>query len=320
MNTVTDIIKSCKAANRSCISIEVFPPRGELTLDATHKIIDVAQSCRPDFVSVTSSAGGSGNAENTGAIASMVQTDFGMPSVAHMVCTHLDETSLKAQAASLKDAGINNVLALRGDLPDAPAKSAKQSTIDATANTGGSKDSAQKPLPYFKKAADIIPILSDAGFCVGAAAYPEGHPDCFDHKTNIEHTLAKQAAGANFFVTQLCFDNQAIYRFLDDAHAAGVTVPIVVGIMPFLSKAQLTRMVFMCGVSLPAAVVKLLNRFENDKDSLRSAGIDYACKQLDDLALHGVDGCHIYTMNHAEIAISAADTIRKTQVNAKTQM
>jgi methylenetetrahydrofolate reductase (NADPH) len=298
MNTVTEIIKSCRSAGRTCVSLEVFPPRGELTLQSAHDIIQSAGACEPDFVSVTCSAGGTGDSRNTGIIASKLQEDFAIPSAAHMVCCHLDEPELKIQAQTLIDAGIKNVLALRGDLPSP-------------------KDGADAPKPYFKRAIDIIPLLKSAGLCVGAAVYPEGHPDCLEHKTNIAHTLAKQTAGADFLITQLCFDNQAIYRFLDACKDAGVNIPILVGIMPFMSKAQLTRMVFMCGVSLPAAVVKLLNHFEDDKASLRAAGIEYACKQLDDLAAHGVDGLHIYTMNRGEVASSCASAIRTSEARKR---
>lgn len=154
----------------------------------------------------------------------------------------------------------------------------------------------------FRYAKDLIPVLADAGFCVGAAAYPEGHIACDSLRVDVDRLKQKQDAGAQFLVTQLFFDNDYYYRFRELTEAAGVSIPITCGIMPFMSKAQIQRMVFMCGASLPSPIIKLLARFENDEASLRQAGIEYACRQLVDLQAHGVDGLHVYTMNKPEIA------------------
>ena len=145
---------------------------------------------------------------------------------------------------------------------------------------------------------------------MGAAAYPEGHVECLDFDESIKHLKQKQDAGASFFVTQLFFDNECFYRFRELADAAGITVPITAGIMPFTSKQQVTRMVFTCAASLPAPVIKILARYEDDPASLRAAGIEYACRQLEDLAAHGVDGLHVYTMNRADVAAAAMSALR----------
>ena len=144
---------------------------------------------------------------------------------------------------------------------------------------------------------------------MGAAAYPEGHIECDDLALSVEHLKLKQDAGASFFVTQLFFDNEHFYRFADLAEKAGITVPITCGIMPFMSRQQISRMVFMCGASLPSPVIKLLAKYESDPQSLRQAGIDYACRQLIDLASHGVDGCHVYTMNRVDVARAAMEAL-----------
>ena len=191
------------------------------------------------------------------------------------------EESIAAAVSDMKGRGIRNVLALRGDLPE-----------------------GYKP-GDFKLAKDLIPRLTEAGFCVGAAAYPEGHIDCDSMRLNVEHLKQKEDAGAEFFVSQLFFDNEYFYRFREQAEAAGIRKPITAGIMPFMSKAQISRMVFMCGASLPSPIIKLLARYENDPASLRQAGIEYACRQLTDLQEHGVDGLHVYTMNNPEIARAA---------------
>ena len=147
------------------------------------------------------------------------------------------------------------------------------------------------------------------GLCVGAAAYPEGHIDCLDPRENIRHLRAKQDAGADFFITQLFFNNDDFYRFREAAESAGVTAPISCGIMPFLGMSQIQRMVFLCGSSLPAPIIKLLAKYEDDPASLRQAGIEYACNQLVDLGRHGVDGLHVYAMNQPDIACAAAEAV-----------
>ena len=151
--------------------------------------------------------------------------------------------------------------------------------------------------------------LVDAGFCVGAAAYPEGHIACEDLNLSVEHLKQKQDAGASFFVTQLFFDNECFYRFRELADKAGITVPITAGIMPFMGKSQISRMVFMCGASLPSPVIKILAKYENDPESLQAAGVDYAARQLCDLKEHGADGLHLYTMNRPAIAATIMERL-----------
>ena len=145
---------------------------------------------------------------------------------------------------------------------------------------------------------------------MGAAAYPEGHIECTDFRASVAHLKQKQDAGACFFVTQLFFDNSYYYRFREAADAAGIAVPIACGVMPFLGKAQIQRMVFMCGASLPSPIIKLLAKYEDDPGSLRAAGIEYACAQLTDLQQHGADGLHVYTMNQPDIARACAGALR----------
>lgn len=266
------------AQKKQPISFEIFPPKGELSFDNARGVVYVLSELEPDFISVTYSAGGSGNAGATKHIASMIQDEFSIPSVAHLTCLSLTKAGMEEKIAEMRAAGIENVLALRGDkIPGVETRD-------------------------FTFAKDLIAPLRDAGFCVGAAAYPEGHIECDSPVANIEHLKQKQDAGASFFVTQLFFDNDYFYRFREAADAAGITVPITCGIMPFMSKAQISRMVFMCGASLPSPIIKLLARYEDDPVALREAGIEQASRQLVDLRDHGVDGLHIYTMNRPDIA------------------
>ncbi len=280
---IDDIFANARANGRIPVSFEMFPPKGELTLERAREAAEKLCACAPDFISVTCSAGGTGDSGATADIAAMIERDFGVSSVAHLTGIGRTRTELAERIAAYRKAGVENVLALRGDLPEG-----------ADAACGD-----------FSFAYQIIPALVEAGFCVGAAAYPEGHIACDDLAESVRHLRLKQDAGASFLVTQLFFDNDLFYRFRELADAAGITVPITCGIMPFMSKQQVTRMVFMCGASLPSPVIKLLARYEDDQESLMHAGIDYACRQLEDLAAHGVDGLHVYTMNRPSVARAA---------------
>ena len=260
------------------LSFEIFPPRGDLTEVEARRVAGELAELDPAFISVTYSAGGSGNSGATTKVASLIQNELGVPSVAHLTCQGLTRDMLEEKIAEMRAAGIKNVLALRGDpRPDAPQGD-------------------------FAYAADVIPVLREAGFCVGAAAYPEGHVTCTSLEDDIAHLREKQDAGAQFLVTQLFFDNEDFFRFRDLAARAGITAPITCGIMPFMSKNQVSRMIFMCGASLPSPIIRLLNRYEGDDEALRRAGIEYAAAQLRGLRDAGVDGLHVYTMNKPAVA------------------
>ena len=260
------------------LSFEIFPPRGDLTEVEARRVAGELAELNPAFISVTYSAGGSGNSGATTTVASLIQNELGVPSVAHLTCQGLTRAMLEEKIAEMRAAGIKNVLALRGDpRPDAPQGD-------------------------FAYAADVIPVLREAGFCVGAAAYPEGHVTCASLEDDIAHLREKQDAGAQFLVTQLFFDNEDFFRFRDLAARASITAPITCGIMPFMSKNQVSRMIFMCGASLPSPIIRLLNRYEGDDEALRRAGIEYAAAQLRGLRDAGADGLHVYTMNKPAVA------------------
>ena len=260
------------------LSFEIFPPRGDLTEVEARRVAGELVELNPAFISVTYSAGGSGNSGATTTVASLIQNELGVPSVAHLTCQGLTRAMLEEKIAEMRAAGIKNVLALRGDpRPDAPQGD-------------------------FAYAADVIPVLREAGFRVGAAAYPEGHVTCTSLEDDIAHLREKQDAGAQFLVTQLFFDNEDFFRFRDLAARAGITAPITCGIMPFMSKNQVSRMIFMCGASLPSPIIRLLNRYEGDDEALRRAGIEYAAAQLRGLRDAGADGLHVYTMNKPAVA------------------
>ena len=286
MTTVKQLFDESRAASRPTLSFEIFPPKGDLDHRTAREVAGGLAPLGPDFISVTYSAGGCGNKHSTNDVAEIIQSDFDTVCVAHLTCAGATAFSIAASIEDLRAHNIENVLALRGDIP---------AGVEPT---------------EFRFAKDLIPTLADAGFCVGAAAYPEGHIDCIDPKVNIDHLKEKVDAGASFLVTQLFFDNDYFYRFRERCTSARIYAPITCGIMPFLSKQQIQRMVFMCGASLPSPIIKLLARYEDDPASLRAAGIEYACKQLVDLEEHGADGLHVYTMNHPDIARACTEAIR----------
>ena len=276
-------------AHKRTLSFEMFPPKGDLSVETALEVGDELAQLAPDFVSVTYSAGGSGNSENTLAIASKLQEHAGVTTMAHLTCLGLHASDVDLFMDGLSKGGVENVLALRGDAVP-----------------------GREPID-FAYASDLISYLRRRcgdRVCIGAACYPEGHVACLDFRRSIEHLKAKQDAGADFFVTQLFFDNELYYRFREAADAAGITVPIVVGIMPFTSQSQVTRMTFTCGATLPSPVIKRLARYADDPEGLRKAGVEYACEQLCDLAHHGVAGLHVYAMNKPAVAAGAVAALR----------
>ncbi len=278
---VSEILQS----NTTSVSFEIFPPKKELPLEEARSIVSKIVSCSPDFISVTCSAGGSGNSANTIPITAMIQDEFDIPAVAHQTCAAYTKQEIDELLIDAKGRGIENFLALRGDnAPD----------IDTH---------------EFLFAKDLIPQICAHGLCAGAAAYPEGHIDCFDFDTSIKHLKEKQDAGAAYFITQMVYDNSLYYRFIEAARDAGITVPISVGIMPFNSKSRLLTMMFLAGITIPSLLVKTIARYEHDPSSLEKAGIEYACNQIEDLIKHGVDGIHIYMMNMPPLAHALHDFI-----------
>lgn len=272
-------------AKKQPISFEIFPPKGDMSIKELSGILSQLRALEPDFVSVTYSAGGSGNSDRTATVASMVQNTYGMNAVAHLTCINSDKDEIEKMAEKLKSEDIENILALRGDRID-----------------GAKSD--------FSHASDLIPILKDKGFCVGSACYAEGHITCETPEKDWDYMKLKQDLGTDFFVSQLFFDNNCFYKFLEYTKKIGINKPVIPGIMPFLSQSQISRMIFMCGASLPAEIIRLLNKYSDNADDLRKAGIEYAAHQIGDLLKNGVDGVHIYTMNHPDIASYHMDYIR----------
>ncbi len=276
-----------KLAAGQTFSFEIFPPKGELPLETAYEVAREMAQDRPDWISVTYSAGGSGNSANTVPIAASIERDLGVTALAHLTCLGSTCADVDAYAASLADAGVENVLALRGDR--APGREARD----------------------FAHASDLIAYLRDRGsdLCIGAACYPEGHVESPTEQESFEALYKKQEAGADYLVSQLFFDNEDFYRFREKCLRHRVRLPIVAGIMPFTSVKQIQRMAFTCGASIPAKVVKRLVLAGDDPADQARAGVEYACEQLADLAANGVDGLHVYSMNKPSVAHAAREAL-----------
>ena len=273
---------------KTVFSCEVFPPKKTSPVDSIYKTLDGLKDIRPDFISVTFGAGGSATVnQTTHEIAAIVQNRYGIPSMAHLTCVGAGREDVDRILARLKADGVDNVLALRGDVnPDYPPK-----TDFAHAN---------ELIAYIRAHSDIG---------VSAACYPEGHPESPDPVSDIRYLKEKVDAGAQHLVSQLFFDNEDFYRFLERCRIAGINVPIEAGIMPVLSARSIQRMVSLCGASMPRKLTRLLARYGDHPQALREAGIAYAIDQISDLIAAGVDGIHLYTMNNPEVSRQIADRL-----------
>lgn len=274
-------------ARKQTFSFEIFPPRGELPVSQAMDIAGQMVQDSPDWISVTFSAGGSGNSGNTTHIAAHIQNETDTNALAHLTCLGSSKKDVDAYVSQLREGGVQNVLALRGDR--APGRVARDFSY------------ANELVSYLKNV--------DPSLCIGAACYPEGHVEASSLAADIECLKAKQDAGADFLVTQLFFDNELFYRFREECVRARIKIPIAVGIMPFTSTKQIQRMAFTCGASIPAAVIKRLIAAGDDPADQAKAGVEYACEQLRDLAANGVDGLHIYSMNKPQVAHATHDAL-----------
>ncbi len=275
-----------KYKNKCPVSFEIFPPKGEFDIEGVRTLLSELKALSPDFISVTYSAGGGGNSKKTIDIASIIKNEFNIDAVCHMTCINSDKNEVESVVNSIKSNGIENVLALRGDIVDG------------------------KTPTDFLYAKELIPIIKSNGLCAGAACYPEGHVACYDTEIDVEYMKEKQDAGADFFLSQLFFDTPSYYDFLERCARHGITKPISAGIMPMRTKEQIMKFIFMCGASLPRKMINLLNKYENDPESLKKAGVEYASRQIVELMQNGAQGIHIYTMNRPEIAASNLESIK----------
>ena len=272
------------------MSFEVFPPKTETTLEdvlsTTRKIAEL----RPAFVSVTYGAGG-GTSKYTLAVAEHIYRTTGVPTLAHLTCISSTRQTVAERIADMREHGIENVMALRGDL-----------TQEMKENGPGERD--------YHYAVELVRELKACGdFCIGGACYPEVHPESADSREDIRHLKEKVDAGCDFLTTQMFFDNSLYYSFLYRVREAGVTVPIFPGIMPITSATQIKRAIELSGSFMPHRFLALVDRFGADPEAMKQAGIAYATDQIIDLYANGVQNVHVYTMNKPDVAAKIMDNV-----------
>lgn len=277
------MIKDILKEKGKSISFEVFPPKKEADFDSAFETLNALGSLQPDFISITYGAGGS-KSKKTLDIASYVQNTLHIEALAHLTCVGNKKEDILSVVNALKEQNIHQVLALRGDRPR-----------DMSDEQYASRE--------FLHASDLISFLRDETdiYCAGAC-YPEKHFECFSKETDLHNLKIKQEAGADVFITQLFFDNDYFYDFMDRAEKKGITIPVCAGIMPVTSASQLGTTVSLSGSSIPKAFSDLIAAYGDNPQDMRKAGIDYAIRQILDLKGNGAEHIHIYTMNKPKMA------------------
>jgi methylenetetrahydrofolate reductase (NADPH) len=276
------------AQRRPLRSFEFFPPKDDAGVEALRQTAAALKSASPDFVSVTYGAGGS-TRQRTAQVSALLKADFGYTVVPHLTCVGHSRAELNEIADRIHGDGFRNIMALRGDPP-------KGSAIFAAAADG------------LRHANELVSLLKarHPDFCLGAAGYPERHPEAPTEEEDLANLKRKVDAGAAFITTQLFFDNEVYYRFVERCRKAGISVPIVPGLMPVLSLKQIRRFTSMCGASLPAILVRRLEAAGEAPEILESVGIDWALTQIRDLVVRGAPGYHLYILNRAKSALALA--------------
>ena len=280
-------IRDILAEGRPSVSFEVFPPRKDAPFAPVKEAVERRAEERPSFISVT--YGASGNAQaNTAEVASFVQK-CGVPALAHLTCLTATRESIAKETAALRAEGIENILCLRGDIPNG---------VDA-------------PAPgEFAHAVDLVRALKPEGFCLGGACYPERHPECAHMEDDIGYLREKAEAGLDFVTTQMFFDNNIFYRYLSKLRDRGVTVPVIAGIMPVTNGRQIDRICRLSGTYLPSRFKAIVDRYGDRPSAMQAAGVAYATEQIIDLFANGVNAVHVYTMNKPEVAASIMANLR----------
>lgn len=283
--------KSFVTKDKLSISFEVFPPKKDGEFEAAFQIMDELSRLKPDFISVTYGAGGS-KSKKTIEIASYIQNQLNIPAMVHLTCVGNRREEILSVVHEMQKHNLTHILALRGDRPN-----------DMTDEQFNSRE--------FTYASDLMHFLkANTNLHFGGGCYPEKHFECFSMESDLNHLRMKQDAGAEFFISQLFFDNDFYYSFLEKAAKKGITVPILAGIMPITSAKQIGTTISLSGSSVPKALADIVAKYGNNSDDMRKAGIDYAIRQILDLRQNSVDDIHLYTMNKPQIAKEILEGIR----------
>lgn len=277
---IIDILRSGKLS----LSFEVFPPKTETAFDSVKTATEEIARLHPSFMSVTYGAGG-GTSRYTLDIAKNIKERYGVPTLAHLTCVSSTRGTVAERINAIKAAGIQNVMALRGDIP-AELERADRSGWD------------------YRYAVDLVRELKETNpdFCIGGACYPEIHPESADQKEDVKRLKEKVDAGCDFLTTQMFFDNNLLYNFLYKIREAGITVPVIPGIMPITNASQVERAVKLSSSSVPQRFKSLVDKFGSDPAAMKQAGIAYATDQIIDLFANGITNVHVYSMNKPDVA------------------
>lgn len=274
---ISEILKQDKVT----LSFEVFPPKTSDAFASVEKATAEIAELKPDFMSVTYGAGG-GTSAHTVQIASHVQHQFGVTPLAHLTCVSSTKEKVHSVLDELKNHGIENILALRGDIP-----------------AGGLEESS---IEYRHAAELIYDIKKQGDFCIGGACYPEGHTESTNKEEDIRYLKEKVDAGCEFLTTQMFFDNNILYNFLYRIREKGISVPVIAGIMPVTNGKQMARICQLSGTYLPARFKAIVDHFGDHPKAMKQAGIAYATEQIIDLVANGIRHIHVYSMNKPEVA------------------
>ena len=271
-------------ADKLSLSFEVFPPKTETSFESVKMATEEIAKLQPAFMSVTYGAGG-GTSKYTLDIAKNINELYGVPTLAHLTCVSSSKEMVQQKIEEIKVAGIQNVMALRGDIP------------------AGMEDADRSDWDY-RYAIDLIRELKDANadFCIGGACYPEVHPESVCQKEDIKRLKEKVDAGCDFLTTQMFFDNNLFYNFLYKIREAGITVPVIPGIMPITNANQIERALKLSGSFMPQRFKSIADKFGGDPAAMKQAGIAYATDQIIDLYANGISNVHVYSMNKPEVA------------------
>ena len=272
--------------NKMHLSFEVFPPKTDTAFESVKRATEEIATLRPSFVSVTYGAGG-GTSRYTLEIAKNIKKNYGVPTLAHLTCVSSTKDTVRERIVQMHEAGIENIMALRGDLTP---------ELEATDRSGWA----------YRHAVDLIHDIRESGydFCIGGACYPEIHPESANQRDDIKYLKEKVDAGCSFFTTQMFFDNNLLYNFLYKIREAGITVPVIPGIMPITNANQIERAIKLSGSFVPQRFKALVDKFGHSPDAMKQAGIAYATDQIIDLFANGILNVHVYSMNKPDVAAS----------------
>ncbi len=284
---IIDILRSGKRT----VSFEFFPPKDDIGFWDLYKTIEALQPLGPSYVSVTYGAGG-GTRRKTVDLVKRIKSDLGLEAMAHLTCVGATRDQIQGVLEELRAGGIDNVLALRGDPPKGET---------AFVPTAGG----------FRYASELVEFIRGRyGFSIGAACYPEKHPEAPDPESDLDNLKRKVDAGADFLITQLFFDNADFFRFRDRATQAGIGTPVVAGLMPILGLGQIKRFTGMCGARIPAELLVKMEAVEDDPEAVRQIGVIHATRQCEELIRGGVAGIHFYTLNRSTATRAIFQQIR----------